>query len=140
MSQPISRMTPSTVVPNEVNHPDQQLKAMKALASSMREEIQTLTQAIQINARANPQWEKVAKTLDSVKSKSFQADLTEGNLTQLSSCIATFEKKLLSRFGIEHPSKETENFCETVLPRVRLWKQGVNQLWQAPSKKKPKKA
>ena len=135
MSQPISRLTQSPSIPNEVLQPDQQLKAMRALASSMRDEIQTLTKAIQVNARANPQWEKVAKTLDSVKSKSFSTDVTEGNLTQLTACIATFEKKLLDRFGIENPSKATVDFCETVLPRVRLWKQGVNQLWQAPPMK-----
>lgn len=140
MSQPISRMTPSTVVPNEVKQPDQQLQAMRALASSMRDEIQTLTKAIQVNARVNPQWEKVAKTLDSVKSKSFSTAMTEGNLTQLTACIATFEKKLLDRFGIENPSKATVDFCETVLPRVRLWKQGVNQLWQSPTKGKANKS
>ena len=133
-------MTPSTVVPNEVKQPDQQLQAMRALASSMRDEIQTLTKAIQVNARVNPQWEKVAKTLDSVKSKSFSTAMTEGNLTQLTACIATFEKKLLDRFGIENPSKATVDFCETVLPRVRLWKQGVNQLWQSPTKGKANKS
>ena len=103
-------MTPSAVVPHEEKQPDQQLEAMRTLASSMRDEIQTLTQAIQINARANPQWEKVAKTLNSIKSKSFQMNLTEGNLTRLAASISTFEKKLQNRFGIENPTRATVDF------------------------------
>lgn len=130
MPQPISRMTQSTPSSQEVKQPDKRLETMRAMATSMWEEIRTLTKAIQINARANPQWDKVAKTIASTKNPTLRTDSAERNLTELAACIATFEKKLLTRFGLKNPSEATEEFCKTVLPRVQLSKQGVSQLWR----------
>ena len=130
MTQSLPPITQSQAYPKEGKLPDQRLESMRAMAASMREEIRTLTQAIRINVHANPQWDRVAKTVASTKNPTLRTDSAERNLTELSACIATFEKKLQSRFGLKNPSQATEEFCKTILPRVQLWKQGVNQLWK----------
>ena len=118
MPSPTSRVAQPTSTPQLEN---QKLEAMRKLADAMSGEIRTLTQAIRVNIRGNPDWTRVAAQISSIKDK--------GRLTgDLTANAEAFKKKLQSRFGLKNPSEATEGFCKTVLPRLLVWQKTARQL------------
>ena len=117
MVRPISHTEQFIPTPQGAVPIDQGLK----LAKAMWEDLRTLTQAVQINVRANPQWEKIARTI-AASTKS--VDLTRG----LSADAKKFKEKLQGRFGISHPSEQIESFCKSTLSQVRAWEKRLDQL------------